>query len=70
MATYTSGTVATQDINSARVVKDMSEKILLLDPERTPFLVFSKKLFASEFILFLRSPLSSILEYEIISISY
>jgi len=44
MATYNRGTIGTADINSARVVKDMSNDILLLDPKRTPFLVFSKKL--------------------------
>jgi len=43
MANYR-GTIGTEDINSARVVKDMSDDILLLEPERTPFLVFSKKL--------------------------
>jgi len=41
---YNRGTIGTSEINSARVVKDMSEKILLLDPQSTPFLVFSKKL--------------------------
>lgn len=44
MATNYRGTLGTEDINSARIVKDMSDDVLLLEPNRTPFLVFSKKL--------------------------
>jgi len=44
MATYDRGAIGTSEINSARIVKDMSEDILLLEPKNTPFLVFSKKM--------------------------